>query len=80
MKRSNASKTTIPPTSAQAAAAKPVKKPTSIPAMDIQREVKPPTDEVRRRAYEIYLQRTQRGEPGSPESDWGRAELELRQR
>lgn len=46
----------------------------------IQREVKPTrpsADEVRRRAYEIYLQRMQSGEPGSPESDWSRAEREL---
>ena len=45
-----------------------------------QREMKPASDDIRRRAYEIYLQRINRGEPGSPESDWCRAERELAQR
>jgi hypothetical protein len=36
----------------------------------------PTVDEIRRRAYEIYLDR--RGVGGSPESDWLQAERELR--
>lgn len=56
--------------------------------LDFQREVKPspngatadaaPTiEDIRRRAYEIYLHRMQVGEPGGPESDWDRAQREL---
>jgi hypothetical protein len=86
MKRSNASKTNTGKTTASAGSVdgvstkKSATKSSSIPALDIQREVKPATDEIRRRAYEIYLERMHRGDPGSPESDWGRAEVELRRR
>jgi hypothetical protein len=49
--------------------------------LHIQREVKPVAgpnaEDVRRRAYEIYLHRCTTGEPGCPESDWTRAEREL---
>jgi hypothetical protein len=38
-----------------------------------------PTDEdVRSRAYEIYLRRG--GQPGDPQADWAQAEAELRER
>lgn len=46
------------------------------PAVTGRRE--PTADEIRRRAYEIYLER--RGVGGSPESDWLQAERELRGR
>ncbi len=39
---------------------------------------RPSADEVRRRAYEIYLRRRVTGSPGGPESDWLQAERELR--
>jgi hypothetical protein len=62
--------------------------PATAAPLDIQREVKPghngvhtdaaPTfEDIRRRAYEIYLHRMQVGEPGSPETDWDRAQREL---
>ncbi len=35
-------------------------------------------DQVRTRAYELYLQRNGNGNGGSPEEDWYRAEAELR--
>lgn len=38
----------------------------------------PTVEEIRRRAYEIYLER--RGVGGSPEADWLQAERELRAR
>ncbi len=38
---------------------------------------KPSADEIRRRAYEIFLRRNGKG--GSPESDWLQAERELMQ-
>jgi len=40
-------------------------------------EAKPAFDEVRRRAYEIYLERQHTGQPGSPATDWEMAEREL---
>jgi hypothetical protein len=43
-------------------------------------EAKPAIDEVRRRAYEIYLDRQHTGQPGSPDTDWDQAERELRSR
>jgi hypothetical protein len=49
----------------------------AFPAMEIHREVKPNPDDVKRRAYEIYLGRIARGEPGTQETDWSRAESEL---
>lgn len=36
----------------------------------------PTVEQIRRRAFEIYLQRN--GTPGTPESDWRQAEIELR--
>ena len=56
------------------------RKKTEIPSINIEREVKhslPTPDDVKRRAYEIYLHRMRAGQPGSPESDWSRAEHEL---
>ncbi len=52
----------------------------AFPAMEIQREVKPNPDDIKRRAYEIYLGRMARGEPGDSHSDWERAERELARR
>ncbi len=40
--------------------------------------VEPTEEQIRRRAYEIFLQRN--GAPGSPEADWLQAEAELRGR
>jgi hypothetical protein len=37
-------------------------------------------DAVRERAYEIWLQRTALGQPGTAESDWHLAELQLEQK
>ncbi len=34
-------------------------------------------DDIRKRAYEIYLQRTSKGEPGDDKQDWHEAEREL---
>lgn len=41
-------------------------------------ELKPATDAIRRRAYELYLERTAMGQPGDERTDWIRAERELR--
>ncbi len=38
---------------------------------------KPTQEQLARRAYEIYLDRCQRGQPGTPQTDWARAEIEL---
>lgn len=40
-------------------------------------EVKPSSDQIRRRAYEIYLRRLATGAHGTAESDWLEAEREL---
>jgi hypothetical protein len=40
----------------------------------------PREDDVRRRAFEIYQQRSKQGSPGSAIDDWVQAERELRQR
>jgi len=37
-------------------------------------------EEIRHRAYEIYLSRLREEVPGDPVSDWVRAEQELRRR
>lgn len=37
----------------------------------------PTLDDVRRRAYEIFLGRQSTGSPGTAESDWKQAEREL---
>jgi hypothetical protein len=37
----------------------------------------PTEDQIRARAYEIYLRRN--GEPGDPAADWAQAERELRE-
>jgi hypothetical protein len=34
-------------------------------------------DQVCKRAYEIYLERCQRGKPGTAHADWAQAEAEL---
>lgn len=38
---------------------------------------RPTQEQIGRRAYEIYLDRCQRGQPGSPHGDWVQAEAEL---
>ena len=38
------------------------------------------SEEIRQRAYEIYLSRVREEVPGDPVSDWVRAEQELRYR
>jgi hypothetical protein len=43
-------------------------------------EPKPTDDQIRRRAYEIYLRRVAGGKPGDPKSDWVQAERELSRR
>ncbi len=37
-------------------------------------------EQIRQRAYQIFLSRTREGVPGDPVSDWVRAEQELRTR
>jgi hypothetical protein len=70
MKRNNGTKT---PTGKSAESSSRA----TFPAVDSHRELKPNADDIQRRAYEIYLERMARGEPGSCESDWSRAEREL---
>jgi hypothetical protein len=41
-------------------------------------ELKPSADAIRKRAYELYLERVAMGQPGDDRSDWIRAERELR--
>ena len=43
-------------------------------------EAKPTLDDIRRRAYEIYLDRQHTGQSGTPTTDWEQAERELRAR
>lgn len=38
---------------------------------------RPTHEQIGRRAYEIYLDRCQRGQPGNSQSDWAQAEAEL---
>jgi len=47
------------------------------PAANGIREVKPTSDQIRQRAYGIYLERLARGENGDQQTDWLRAEREL---
>jgi hypothetical protein len=41
------------------------------------RRSKPSEEEIREKANDIYLQRLERGEHGTPEDDWHEAELYL---
>ena len=41
-------------------------------------ELKPAADAVRKRAYELYVERIAKGQPGDDRTDWIRAERELR--
>lgn len=50
------------------------------PPANASAELKPATDQIRRRAYEIYTQRLAQGLRGSPETDWFQAERELTSR
>ncbi len=50
----------------------------SKPAREIPTVAGPTEEQIRRRAYEIYLSRGET--PGNPEWDWQQAELELRAR
>jgi len=40
----------------------------------------PSVDDIRRRAYELYLHRQSTGTPGSADGDWKQAERELSKR
>ncbi len=40
-------------------------------------DTKPAPDAVRRKAYELYLERVAKGQPGDDRTDWLRAEREL---
>lgn len=40
---------------------------------------KPTTEEIAKRAHEIYLDRVRNNESGTQETDWYRAEMELSQ-
>lgn len=57
---------------------KPRTKPASIAAAPVAALRGPTPDQIRARAYEIYLARG--CAPGSPDMDWRQAELELRAR
>ncbi len=50
----------------------------SIPADELPPPPQPSEEQIRRRAYELFLQRGLTG--GNPESDWIQAEQELRSR
>lgn len=41
-------------------------------------EVKPDAERIRRRAYELYLERARTGRPGNEVADWMQAERDLR--
>lgn len=41
-------------------------------------ELKPAADAIRKRAYELFLERVAMGQPGDERTDWIRAERELR--
>jgi hypothetical protein len=43
----------------------------------VEQELKPTIEQIRRRAYEIYLERQGKGAVGSPDSDWVQAERDL---
>jgi hypothetical protein len=40
-------------------------------------DAKPVMDAVRKRAYELYLERSAKGQPGDERTDWIRAEREF---
>jgi hypothetical protein len=50
----------------------------SKPVREVPRVAGPTEEQIRQRAYQIYLARD--GAPGNPEWDWQQAELELRAR
>ncbi|MBC7771589.1 MAG: hypothetical protein H7210_03755 [Pyrinomonadaceae bacterium] len=50
------------------------------PTASVSAEIKPSLDDLRRRAYEVYLNRQSTGTPGTPDSDWKQAEVELTRR
>lgn len=84
MKRQNPAKSATSTTTNTAASAprsastSTRRKTAGFPALEIKHRPTPPTtEEIRRRAYEIYQRRMRTGEPGSPENDWERAEREL---
>lgn len=63
---------------ARSAARRPRNAPRSRMAEPIAAPACPTSEQIRQRAYEIYLSRN--GRPGNPEWDWQQAELELRAR
>jgi hypothetical protein len=50
------------------------------PAIQAGVEIKPNAEAVRRRAYELYLDRARTGKPGDETADWVQAEKELHAR
>lgn len=40
-------------------------------------EIRVPKDQVQKRAYELFLSRKAKNQPGTPEGDWLAAEREL---
>lgn len=53
-------------------------KATSVPPANSSiHEIKPSADQIRQRAYHIYVERLAKGGTGDPQSDWLRAEREL---
>ncbi len=72
-------KSTAQPAAAKSAgAAKPAaSKPKAAPKPDSSAK-SPSLEDIRRKAGEIYLERISRGEPGSAEEDWLRAEKLLK--
>lgn len=50
-----------------------------LPAVEVKADMQPSLnleEEIRRRAYELYLERA--GRPGNPHEDWFRAEQQVR--
>ena len=41
-------------------------------------ELKPSADSIRKRAYELFMERVAKGRPGDERTDWLQAEKELR--
>jgi hypothetical protein len=61
------------PNASAAKSAAPAAAPKAIVAVDL----KPSADAVRRKAYELYVERIAKGQPGDERTDWIRAEREL---
>jgi len=70
--------TTTPQNGSGTSSAQASKSKTAAPRPSSQTEVKISGDDIRRRAYEIYLNRQTLGRDGCPETDWAEAERELK--